>query len=47
MASAMSHVQLESALKQQRPGALYLVIGEEDLLRDSALAAIKRAATWQ
>ena len=43
MASTMSHVQLESALKQQGPGALYLVAGEEDLLRDSALAAIKHA----
>jgi DNA polymerase-3 subunit delta len=44
MASTVSHLQLESALKQQRPGPLYLVVGEEDLLRDSALAAIKRAA---
>ncbi|HWF61491.1 MAG TPA: DNA polymerase III subunit delta [Nitrospira sp.] len=44
MASAMNHAQLESALKQQRPGSLYLVVGEEDLLRDFALAAIKRAA---
>ncbi len=43
MASALNHVQLESALKQQGPGSLYLVVGEEDLLRDSALAAIKRA----
>jgi DNA polymerase III subunit delta len=44
MASAVSHAQLESALKQQGPGSLYLVVGEEDFLRDSALAAIKRAA---
>lgn len=44
MASSVSHVQLESALKQQPPGPLYLVMGEEDLLRDSALAAIKRAS---
>jgi len=43
MASALNHVQLESTLKQQRPVPLYLVVGEEDLLRDSALAAIKRA----
>lgn len=43
MASAMSPVQLEAALKQQAPGSLYLVVGEEDLLRDSALAAITRA----
>ena len=44
MAATMSLVQLESALTQQGPGSLYLVVGEEDLLRDSALAAIKRAA---
>ena len=44
MASTMSPVQLEAALKQQAPGSLYLIVGEEDLLRDSALAAIKRAA---
>jgi DNA polymerase-3 subunit delta len=43
MASALNHVQLESALKQQAPGSLYLVVGEEDLLRDAALAVIKRA----
>jgi DNA polymerase-3 subunit delta len=43
MASAINPVQLESALKQQRPGSLYLVVGEEDLLRDSALTVIKRA----
>lgn len=44
MASVVSHVQLESALKQQGPGSLYVIVGEDDLLRDSALAAIKRAA---
>ncbi|HWV46187.1 MAG TPA: hypothetical protein VN039_09245, partial [Nitrospira sp.] len=44
MASTMSYVQLESALKQQGLGSLYLVVGEEDLLRDSALASVKRAA---
>jgi DNA polymerase-3 subunit delta len=44
MASAVNQVQLESTLKQQAPGPLYLVLGEEDLLRDSALAVIKRAA---
>lgn len=43
MASTMNHIQLESALKQQTPGCLYLVIGEEDLLRDSAVSIIKRA----
>jgi DNA polymerase-3 subunit delta len=43
MASTVSHGQLESSLTQQTPGSLYLVVGEEDLLRDSALAVIKRA----
>lgn len=41
MASALNSLQLESALKQQAPGPLYLIVGEEDLLRDSALAALK------
>ncbi|OQW33008.1 MAG: hypothetical protein A4E19_06570 [Nitrospira sp. SG-bin1] len=36
-------MQLESVLRQQAPGSLYLLVGEEDLLRDSALAAIKHA----
>lgn len=44
MASAMNHVQLESALKKQGAGPLYLIVGEEDLLRDAALAVITRAA---
>ncbi|MGE0646062.1 MAG: DNA polymerase III subunit delta [Nitrospira sp.] len=44
MASAVSHLQLEAVLKQQAPGPLYLIVGEEDLLRDSAIAALKRAA---
>lgn len=43
MALTMNHVQLESALKQQGPGCLYLVVGEEDLLRDSALNALTQA----
>ena len=43
MASAVNHAQLESALKQRASAPLYLIVGEEDLLRDSALAAIKRA----
>ena len=43
MASAVSSLQLESALKQQAPGPLYLIVGEEDLLRDSALATLKSA----
>ena len=43
MASAMNYAQLEAALNQQPPGSLYLVVGEEDLLRDCAVAALKRA----
>ena len=43
MASSLPSLQLESALKQQAPGPLYLLAGEEDFLRDSALAALKRA----
>ncbi len=42
MASSVNHLQLEAALKQQTPGSLYLVVGEEDLLRDYAIAALKR-----
>lgn len=43
MASMVNYVQLEAALSQQAPGSLYLVVGEEDLLRDYAIAALKRA----
>lgn len=43
MATALNSLQLESALKQQAPGPLYLIVGEEDLLRDSALAALNAA----
>jgi len=43
MASMVSHTQLEAALDQQAPGLLYLVVGEEDLLRDHAIAALKHA----
>lgn len=43
MASALTALQLESALKEQAPAPLYLVVGEEDLLRDSALALLKAA----
>jgi DNA polymerase-3 subunit delta len=43
MASALTALQLESALRQQAPAPLYLIMGEEDLLRDSALAALKAA----
>jgi len=41
MASAFNSLQLESALKLHAPGPLYLIIGEEDLLRDHALAVLK------
>ncbi|MBX3301681.1 MAG: DNA polymerase III subunit delta [Nitrospira sp.] len=44
MASAMNYAQLETALNQQQPGPLYLVVGEEDLLRDHAIAILKRVA---
>ncbi|MGE0471702.1 MAG: DNA polymerase III subunit delta [Nitrospira sp.] len=43
MASSVNHVQLETALKQQAPRSLYLVVGEEDLLRDHAIATLKGA----
>jgi DNA polymerase III subunit delta len=43
MASTINHVQLESSLKQQGPGCLYLVVGEEDLLRDSAVNVLTQA----
>ncbi|MBL8036087.1 MAG: DNA polymerase III subunit delta [Nitrospira sp.] len=47
MASTINHVQLESSLKQQGPGCLYLVVGEEDLLRDSAVNALTQAVLGQ
>ncbi len=43
MGSSVNHVQLETALKQQVPRSLYLVVGEEDLLRDHAIATLKCA----
>lgn len=43
MASTLNHLQLESALKQQGPGCLYLVVGEEDLLRDSVVNVLTHA----
>ena len=43
MASTLNHLQLESSLKQQGPGCLYLVVGEEDLLRDTAVSALTQA----
>lgn len=41
MASTVTPFQLEAALKQDAPGPLYLVVGEEDLLRDHALTVLK------
>jgi DNA polymerase III subunit delta len=43
MASAISHVQLDAQLAQGTIAPLYAVIGEEDLLRDTALSALKTA----
>lgn len=43
MASTLTALQLDAALAQQAPAPLYLILGEEDLLRDSALAALKSA----
>ena len=44
MPSTLTPYQLETTLKQQAPGPLYLVVGEEDLLRDHALAVLKAKA---
>ncbi len=41
MATVLTGLQLETALKQQSLGPLYLILGEEDLLRDAALALLK------
>jgi DNA polymerase-3 subunit delta len=41
MAATLNPYQLEAALSKQAPGPLYLVVGEEDLLRDHALALLK------
>ena len=43
MATALSSLQLESALKQNPLGPLYLIVGEEDLLRDAALGMLRTA----
>ena len=43
MASTLNHLQLESSLKLQGPGCLYLVVGEEDLLRDTAVSTLTQA----
>lgn len=44
MAAVLTCLQLESALKQHPPGPLYLIAGEDDLLRDAALGLVKSAA---
>lgn len=41
MAITLNPYQLESSLKEKPPGPLYLVVGEEDLLRDHALVVFK------
>ncbi|MBH0196201.1 MAG: hypothetical protein HP494_11545, partial [Nitrospira sp.] len=41
MATTLNPYQLESTLKEKPPGPLYLVVGEEDLLRDHALVVFK------
>ena len=44
MATAFNHLQPELAFRQQTLASLYLIVGEEDLLRDRALAALKTVA---
>ena len=41
MASTISHAQLNAQLAQKAVAPLYAVVGEEDLLRDMALGALK------
>lgn len=43
MATALTSLQLESALKQSPLSPLYLIVGEDDLLRDAAVASLKTA----
>jgi DNA polymerase-3 subunit delta len=43
MGSAISHAQLNAQLAQGTVAPLYAVVGEEDLLRDMALGALKTA----
>lgn len=43
MGSNVAALHLESALKQQAAAPVYLIVGEEDLLRDRAVAALKEA----
>ena len=45
MASALSHAQLNAQLAQGTVAPLYAVVGEEDLLRDMALGALKSGVT--
>ena len=40
----MKCLELDAALKKSGPAPLYVIVGEEDLLRDRAVAAIKAAA---
>lgn len=41
MTVTLNPYQLEATFKEKAPGPLYLVVGEEDLLRDHALAVFK------
>jgi len=43
MGTALSPLQLQAVLKQQPPAPVYLVVGEEDLLRDEAVVTLKDA----
>jgi len=43
MPQSLSVAQLSQHVTQQAPGPLYLLVGEEDLLRDTALATMKQA----
>ncbi len=43
MASTVTALQLASVLTREAPAPVYLVVGEEDLLRDSAVGTIKKA----
>ena len=43
MASAISHAQLNAQLAQGTVAPLYVIVGEEDLLRDVAVGALKTA----
>lgn len=43
MATVIHSLRLGSTLERQGPGPLYLITGEDDLLRDRALAVLKEA----